>query len=103
MKEETQKALHFLTGFNPLEKLDVPKQEYTKMLIEFMELKGEEALQALAGFYLYALDNIKDYNKAIVSTFAHDLGGRNDEWMLPRSDNYLKYWEEELSLGKATK
>lgn len=102
MESLTIKALDFLAERNVLNEY-LNQVEYVSYLMEFMDTHGEEAIQKLAGFYIYAiehLDQVKQ-DRAIVGTFAHDLGGRNDKFMLPRSDNYLKYWLEEMEANDA--
>lgn len=97
---ETQKALEFILKENVLRSLDVSDEFYAVMVEEFLKIHGEESLQALAGFKVWVenesedsrLKNKKDQERAIISTFAHDLGGRHDKFMLPRSDKYGEFW-----------
>ena len=102
ISKETKIALAFLSKRNVLSDY-WGQNQYVASLNQFAILKGQEALQALAGFYLYCVDTFSDDEKKqsqmISSTFAHDLGQMNDEWMLPRSSNYLKYWKKEFADG----
>lgn len=69
------------------------------MLDEFSDTHGEEAIQALAGFIVWAFDNIQDSEKRmkdIKSTIVHDLNGRNEKVMLPRTADYLQAWINEF-------
>lgn len=89
-------ALSFLSQRNPFigETLEIPQWKYLVMLMEFEEYKGTRALEALAGFYLYCVDKKRgdERSRLILSCFAHDLGGRNDKWMEPRSSSYHEFW-----------
>lgn len=89
LSKETEFALSFLCKRNAF---DIDHPQYVHILMEFLDVKGENALQALAGFYCYAIDNLKGEKctAAIKETFAHDLNGRNDKYELPRSDEYLE-------------
>lgn len=88
-------AFEFLCKCNPL---DCEQSTYVFMLMDFQEVQGDEAIEALAGFYVWCIDNLKGdkCTHAIVTTFTHDLNGRNDKHMLPRSSDYKKYWDEEV-------
>jgi len=103
MEKATKYAIRFLSRrqpeFGPYCFEKCPTVLWYKILDDFILAKGEEALQALAGFYIYAIDHIKEENKvtnAIAETFSHDLGGMNDEWCLPRSNSYLEFWKKEM-------
>lgn len=103
MKKETKIALQFLSKRSEVMSEYWSHVEYYDKLQSYILNKGEEALQALAGFYLYAIDKIEDAEKRsrmLTSTFAHDLGQQTDEWMLPRSSGYLDYFKEEIETGK---
>lgn len=94
MKNTTQKAFDFLAKRNPF---DLPQAEYIFQLMEFQNQKGDDAIEALAGLYLYAIDNKgKESSRMIETTFAHDLSGRNDKWCEPRSTHYREFWLKEL-------
>ncbi len=98
MTAETDKALDFLAERNVLSKY-MGQATYVMHLIAFIDNKGEEALQALAGFYIYCIDHITDETKqssALITTFAHDLLGSNIPTMLPRSSEYKEFWDKEL-------
>jgi hypothetical protein len=76
----------------------MPQVNYVLVLMEFLDNKGEKALQGLAGFYCWMLNHKKaaEFDAGIIETFNHDLGERHDEWSLPRSSSYDKIWEEEM-------
>ncbi|HEY3525883.1 MAG TPA: hypothetical protein VGK47_06785 [Nitrososphaeraceae archaeon] len=89
-------ALRFLCQRMPSD-LDLHHSDYVQMLMELQE-KGEEYIEGLAGFYLYAIRNMGErQSKAILSTFSHDLGGRKDKWCEPRSASYAEIWREEYA------
>lgn len=98
MNKSTGMAMRFLSHRNPL---DVTQVQYVIMLQEFAVEKGEAALRALAGFYLWIIANKKDeeQTRAIVSTFSHDLGGRFQKHMDPRSSGYEEFWNNELPIN----
>lgn len=93
-------ALHFLAARNPFD--NVHQSQYAAMLMNLQDKKGDEAIEALAGFYVYAIDKIggSEGSHAIETTFAHDLAEANDEFSLPRSSSYTKFWQEEYSRRK---
>lgn len=62
------------------------------ILNEYETSKGKDALLALFGYYLYSRTN-GHTDKQRMATIIHDLNGRNDEWMEPRTANYLKFAE----------
>jgi isocitrate dehydrogenase len=97
LKPETEKALNFLSARNPLTEY-WSQVTYVTRLMTYINNKGENALQALAGFYVWCLDNLEGekISDAIASTFAHDLGQQEEKLMLPRSSSYLKFWKQEL-------
>jgi hypothetical protein len=72
---------------------DFSKKGFRRALIEFMMEKGEDSVIALYGFIRYAQTKMKgqDISDAIVSTVFHDVGGRYDKHMLPRSSSYTEY------------
>ena len=72
---------------------DFSKKGFRLALIEFMMEKGEDSVIALYGFIRYAQTKMKgqDISDAIVSTVFHDVGGRYDKHMLPRSSSYTEY------------
>lgn len=103
MKKETSAAMLFLSKRDPLPKWS--KQQYLEALDEFLLHKGDKALCALAGFYLYIVGKFANPDKeasALSEVFSHDLHKASDKFMLPRSSNYLKYWEEEFNKSKIT-
>lgn len=104
MAPETEMALSFLCKRRPSEgpysEENMPQYQWVDVLMDFLDKKGEKALQALAGFYLWIVTNKQGESgtRAIVTTFSHDLGGRNDEFQEPRSSGpgYLEVWLEEV-------
>lgn len=77
---------------------DIHQSDYVAMLMEFQAKKGDEYIEGLAGFYLYAIRKLgKKQSDAIYETFAHDLNGRNDKWCEPRCANYVNVWREEYA------
>lgn len=70
------------------------KAQWVDILMDFQEKKGDEAIEALAGAYIYAVDNLmgEKQSNAIDEFFNHDLGERNDEFSLPRSSSYREFW-----------
>lgn len=96
MENSEKTALTFLTD-RGRKVLDVTNETYMAMLMEFGETHGEFALRKLAGFFLFAIRLPEGQStKALHQVFNHDLYGRNDKFMLPRSDNYLEYWNNEF-------
>lgn len=85
-KPSNEFVFEFLAKRNPL---PVDQSQYVCMLMDFEELKGIDAMYGLAGFYLFAIKHYKgeEKSRAIESTFAHDLGGRKDKFMEPRSSS----------------
>lgn len=96
MNRTTELALNFLSRRNPFD--DVPQTNYAFLLMDFQNNKGDEAIEGLAGFYIYAIDNIGGMkgSQAIETTFAHDLGGAKDKWCEPKSSSYRQIWLEEV-------
>lgn len=93
VSEETQDAFLLLSKANPL---DVDQGKYISLLLGFLNYKGEEALLKLAGFYIYmtGTEGRDDEDGSMLkSTFAHDLYGAEDRFMLPRSDSYINHWK----------
>ena len=102
-KNTANAAFEFLISKNVFSN-EISQMDWVIILLDFRKKKGEDAIKALAGFYLWAIANTgtdtrirseADQNRALKSTFAHDLNGRDDEYMLPRSDSYIKYWGEQ--------
>jgi hypothetical protein len=60
------------------------------ILDEMAEGHGDNSILAMAGFIQWALNEDLD-TRAIHSTLAHDLNGRKDKYMLPRTSDYLQY------------
>lgn len=95
-KNLTELALSFLSARNPFD--EVPHSTYVFCIMDLQDNKGNEAVEALAGFYLYAIRNIggEKGSHAIATTFAHDLSGSNDKWCQPRSFPYRHVWIDEM-------
>lgn len=95
----TEHAITFICKRNPLDEID--QHDFVFMLMEFQDIHGDEAVQGLAGFYCYAIDKIggRKGSEAIQETFRHDLYGRKEKGMLPRSADYIGFWRKELERG----
>lgn len=89
----TEMAFSFLSRRLPSD-LGISQSNYTYLLMDFQDKKGDEALEALAGAYVYIIDNMagEKQSSAILEIFRHDLGERNDEFSLPRSSSYRQFW-----------
>lgn len=97
LQPDTLQAWRLLCARKPFDEEDVTQTNYVMMLMDFLNAKGETAIKKLAGFYLYCINEIETpsaQRMALRSTFWHDLQGANDEFLLPRSDNYLEFWEK---------
>lgn len=94
-KDLTEEAFLFLAPKNPLGHYWSDLQ-YTAMLTSYKKNKGNKALRALAGFYVWVEKNVEleKQGSLLASTFAHDLGQQDDKWMHPRSSSYLKFWKD---------
>lgn len=88
-------AMNFLCKRNPL---DIEHSNYVFLLMDFMIKKGEDAIEGLAGAYLFAIRKYKGnkQNDVILEVFNHDLGERNIPTSLPRSDGYKEIWRDEI-------
>lgn len=96
--KQAGKAFDFLADRNVFD--DLHQSDWVFNLMNFQDHKGDEALCALAGFYLYVVEKIegeKEQTRALRSTFAHDLNGATDELLLPRSSNYLEYFTNQFA------
>lgn len=100
-RNPTEEAFFFLAPKNPLLAY-WPDSKYIEQLTSYKKNKGAEALQSLAGFYVWTVGNLpkEEQERALTSTFAHDLGQQNDKWMHPRSSSYLKFWKEQQAKKK---
>ena len=59
-------------------------------LDEYEATHGEAYIIAMAGFINYAqTEQLDDF--AVQSTLVHDLNGRKDKLMLPRTSDYAQY------------
>jgi len=97
MKKPVSIALEFLAQRNPF---DVSQAEWVIMLMDFTDIHGEDALIALAGFYIYAIKEMGEKSThAIKSTFMHDVMGRKDRFMCPRSSAYGEIFRTEFNLA----
>lgn len=95
----TSLALDFLADRNPLDDYFETRADWVITLMRYNIKKGNEAIQALAGFYCWMLDNKPMGEKRthdIRATFSHDIGGMEDKWCQPRSMPYLEIWEQEI-------
>lgn len=74
---------------------DVDPPTAATLLIEFANQHGDEAVVSMYGFLRYvATHKGDDRNKdegMIKATIGHDLNGRNDKHMLPRTNSYYKF------------
>ena len=64
------------------------------MLTTFQRTHGDDAVRSMYGFIRWCEENIPDEQSRIMQitvTLAHDIGGRNDKRMLPRSDGYIQF------------
>lgn len=95
-KRITEMAITFLSKRNPFD--DVSPTEYSFLLMEFQENKGDEAIEGLAGFYIYAINHFRGEKQhtAIKTTFAHDLNGRNEKSCEPKTSSYRQVWLNEV-------
>lgn len=57
---------------------------------DYEDVQGPDAIIAMAGFLRFAADQGLDPD-VVKSTLVHDLAGRNDKLMLPRTSDYGKY------------
>lgn len=105
MQDTTKKAMNLLCARRETIAPDLTQLHWVSLLMDFGDKHGEEGLQGLAGFYLWAFDNIPfegdDDTKrirAIRSTMAHDINGMNERGMQPRSASYAEYFREHRSV-----
>jgi hypothetical protein len=76
-------AINLIDGYFP----EVDRAELVFMLYEFEELHGKTATRGLIGFVKFAQAN--DLRTGLItSTIGHDLNGRRDKHMSPRSYSY---------------
>jgi len=103
MNTPLEHALNFLAKRNPFDNLR--QSQYVALLMEYQEKKGDDAIIALAGFYVFAVTKLppEKRREAILTTFSHDLNGRDDKWMLPRSTNYKDVFMDEFYPDKKSK
>jgi len=60
---------------------------------DYEDIQGPGAIIAMAGFLRFAADKQLD-GETIKLTLVHDLAGRKDKLMLPRTSDYGKYAKE---------
>lgn len=96
MNTSVEHAFDYLAKRNPFD--NISQSEYIFQLMEYQDKKGDDAIIALAGFYLFVITEltIEKRTHAILSTFSHDLNGRNDKYMLPRSSSYKDVFMNEF-------
>lgn len=64
------------------------------LVIEFMNEQGDNAVVALFGFIRYIQLSGKseeEKTRSLKETISHDINGRNDKTMLPRSSAYTEF------------
>ncbi len=82
-----------------LDKLAPYMPEFERFLLamlvdEFAQNFGEEGLKDLCAFIDFAIEaDIKE--TTIKATLYHDISGRKDTLMLPRTNGYYKHFNEE--------
>lgn len=62
---------------------------------DYEDVQGPDALVAMAGFIRYAQSHELDADD-IKLTLVHDLAGRNDKMMLPRTSDYGQYAKQTI-------
>lgn len=104
MKPGTDSALSFiLDRIQSVFDNDYRRGDYLGILMEYFDIFGDDGIQALAGFYLYAIRNLdhegepSECTRAIMQTWGHDLKDRHERCMSPRSSDYLSVWQEEYN------
>lgn len=92
-KQRALLASTFLSTRNPFDEVD--QNKWIWLLTQYQEKFGDEGLIALAGFYIYAVQEIGGDrgSNAIQETFNHDIYGMNDKHMLPRSSSYEQFFK----------
>ena len=92
MDTKTKKAIELLNDANPLR---VKQPNWFFALTDFYDTHGKDGIFGLAGFLVWASEYLKEPERqdAITECFNHDISGRNDETMLPRSDDYKQYYK----------
>lgn len=65
------------------------------LVSDYEDIQGPDALVAMAGFLQYAQKEGLDRDM-IKLTLVHDLAGRNDKMMLPRTSDYGQYAKQIL-------
>lgn len=70
------------------------------MLDEYEETHGQAYIVAMAGFLNYAqVEKMGVFD--VKATLAHDLNGRKDKLMLPRTSDYAQYANPSLTINYA--
>lgn len=67
--------------------LDIPFSKTEGYLQEFGVTHGENALQDMDAYLEWA-DKNQEKHSTKVQTIGHDLSGRSDKWMCPRTSGY---------------
>ena len=65
---------------------------------QYKKMNGNKGVKALIGFVKYAENPDNDITKLEISgTLGHDINGalKEDEFLLPRSSSYGKFYKEE--------
>ena len=72
--------------------MDWSKPKTYLILADFQDIHGQSAVADMKAFLDYADHPETDLSvNQIKMTIAHDLGGRHDKLMLPRTDGYTKH------------
>jgi hypothetical protein len=66
---------------------NLPKDVLKYYLMQYQDTHGENAIIAMWGWTLFC-EKHEDASKMLWPTISHDLNGRNDDKMLPRSSDY---------------
>lgn len=62
-------------------------------LAEFaVKFRKDQGIQSMIGFIKWC--HAEDELYAILGTIMHDVNGRNEEFMTPRTSDYLKFYKE---------
>jgi hypothetical protein len=60
------------------------------MLMTMIITHGKDAVNDMFGWYLWAQENTKQDIEQIMVSIFHDIGGRADETMAPRTEGYME-------------
>lgn len=65
-----------------------------KGILEFCSLRSEEEVKGLLGYINWAHDQHPNYlPESLKDTIQHDIDGRTDAGMIPRTSNYAKFYK----------